>query len=236
MVLGAEPPAGAVTATSRVDIRSGGALLGWATPVLRSSGATFINEADAGIHPNARTLIVISSRKAPATYAFRVDTPAGSTPRLLSSGAVAIVGSFGQVLGSFDAPWALDARGRTLNTRFAIAERTPGGFTLIQSLDLHGATLPVIADPKFTWGWVTGTIYFDKAETRRARSYAGAAWALGAACAFIGSATFGAGCIAAGIEAGWIAVQAANAVGDGRCLKIKVPTFEPGTYRGGHCR
>src|SRR5690606_35644684 len=53
------------------------------------------------------------------------------------------------VAGSVAAPWAKDAQGRPVPTRY-----TAEGHTLVQDIDTNENTaFPVVADPKITFGW-----------------------------------------------------------------------------------
>ncbi len=89
-----------------------------------------------------RTLITIESAAAPIRHAFPVDLPAGVRLRLLPDGSVAALDGAGRVVGGFAAPWAVDAAGAGVSTRFEIV-----GDTLVQVVDHRGATYPVVADP-----------------------------------------------------------------------------------------
>lgn len=89
-----------------------------------------------------RTLILINSAKSPTSYQFPIDLPAGSKPVLRDDGSVSVVNSKGGVLGTFAPPWAVDAAGKTIETRFTVTGRT-----LTQHVQHAGATYPVIADP-----------------------------------------------------------------------------------------
>jgi hypothetical protein len=77
-----------------------------------------------------------------------------------------------------------------------------------------------------TCGWLTCTAYFTWEETKQMRSYAAAAAVGAGLCGRLPCL------VVAGIWALW-ASQANDAVGDHRCLKIKFPTMEPGTYPNG---
>lgn len=66
---------------------------------------------------------------------------AGTELLLLDNGSVSV--SDGEsFLGGIDAPWAVDAEGRSLPTHYEIS-----GTTLTQVVDTTGATFPVVADP-----------------------------------------------------------------------------------------
>lgn len=61
------------------------------------------------------------------------------------------------VLGAIEAPWAVDAQGKMVDTAYEL-----DGDRLIQHVDPQGAVYPIVADPKLTfgvgvylnlWGW-----------------------------------------------------------------------------------
>ncbi len=122
--------------------------------------------------------------------------------------------------------WALDASGQPVPTRYRIE-----GTTLVQVIDHHGAAYPVVGDPKYTWGWVTGTVYLNRNETNKL--------ILGTAITAI--ITYGFGGWAGGIPASVSAVATYH-YNEGRCVKVKLRplsrkglfTWELGSYGGSH--
>jgi hypothetical protein len=186
--------------------------------------------ADGGM----RELIAIAGPDAPTEYRIAVTVPEGGFLDPQDDGSITVVGSDGMPMGSFTAPWAKDSTGAPVPTRYQVENDA-----IVQIVE-HTANYPVIADPHYTWGWVTSTAYYSKAETRRLATWSGTVWAVAAICAFFGVETLGAACVGGAVESGLISVQASKAVSEGRCLKIKVPTLEPGTYAGrsggGYCR
>ncbi|WP_458243745.1 hypothetical protein [Streptomyces sp. MAI_2237] len=87
----------------------------------------------------------------------------------------------------------------------------------------------MVADPKWTWGIISGTVYFNKRETAH----------LAANSAFVG-VLFAAApppFDAYGIlNAANISRVAWNATSDHKCVEVKVPTFLPYEYSGGNCK
>ncbi|MEH0109684.1 DUF2599 domain-containing protein [Tersicoccus sp. MR15.9] len=85
-----------------------------------------------------------------------IPAEAGST-----GGAVFVVDAGGAVLGGFSAPWAKDANGNDVPTRFSIRSGA-----IVQEVDhrASGVAYPVVADPYFgfdliksaTWRWHSG--------------------------------------------------------------------------------
>jgi hypothetical protein len=143
---------------------------------------------------------------------------------------VNVLSGDGMPAGHFRAPWATDATGREVPTSYRLE-----GTVLVQTV-AHSGNYPVVADPHYTWGWVTGTAYYDRAETKSLKTYSFALIVAGGLCAAFAWQTAGASCaISAALFSQWQYV-ASNAHGEGRCVKIKIPTFWAYAYSGGHCR
>lgn len=182
-----------------------------------------------------RAVITIDGPSAPTTFEYPVDLPDEGWMELGEDGAVQIYDANADPVGGFTKPWAVDADGNSLPTSYEIR-----GDVLVQHVQHQGAAYPVAADPQFTWGWVTGTLYFDRSETNTATTAAGLSAILGGICA--GSIATGpfaiAICTGAGAQAGVIGVMANHYYNTNRCLKLKIPTFEPGSVRMGdrNCR
>jgi hypothetical protein len=104
-------------------------------------------------------LFRLRNAQAVPDVSFTIDNPDG-TLALNSSGGVNIIDSTGAVAGTISAPWALDAIDQGLPTTFTVS-----GNTVTQHVNTTTAVFPVVADPHWTWGWVSGTVYFNKHET-----------------------------------------------------------------------
>ncbi|WJY71722.1 hypothetical protein [Corynebacterium auriscanis] len=80
-----------------------------------------------------------------------MNTDKPSKLRKLRDGSIHIVSSrenLGTVVrGIIDEPWAVDAKGKMLPTTYSI-----DGNKIIQRIDTKGASYPIVADPKVTWG------------------------------------------------------------------------------------
>jgi hypothetical protein len=174
----------------------------------------------------AQLLFELEDASAPTAFDLAVSLPPGA--RLVANdalGAIFVVDRHDDVIGVFARPWAVDADGMAVPTSFEIV-----GTTLRQHVDHRGAAYPVIADPQYTWGWVTGTAYYSRRETKNMTSLTYGATVVAGLCAAFGAETLGVACaISAAFYAQW-AFQADRAFSDGRCLKIKVPTSEAGSY------
>jgi len=195
------------------------------------------NDSDLIVQPSdtdLRILIRADGPQAPDQYRFDFDLPDGYWLEFDGdTGGAAVLTDGGYegmafIVATIAAPWAVDATNEPVHTYFTVEDSS-----LVQHLDHRGAAYPVIADPQYTWGIITGTAYFNRQETKDMRSQAGVIAAAAGICAFYGVGTAGAACaLAAGAAILW-QVQASNAWSDNRCLKIKIPTMEPGTYPWG---
>ena len=167
-------------------------------------------------------LIDIPSRGAEHSHAFQIGMPDGAMLEATDDGSVDVVGTDGATIGSFDRPWAKDANGADIATWFDVQ-----GDTLIQTVDAGDAAVyPIVADPHYTWGWVTGTVYFNKFETSALCSTSGTAiWWIVTSAFWLPIA------LAAAV---YIAATSCTAVVFGQCLKLK-STGVVGLYSGGYC-
>ena len=97
---------------------------------------------------------------------------------------------------------------------------------------------PTVGRPtiKFTWGWITGTVYFNRRETRSLRTVTAAAAAAATICATMGAQTLGVACGVSGAAVHQWSYVAANAHSAQKCVKIKLPTMWASAYTGGYCR
>ena len=108
-------------------------------------------------------LIELDAADSENEHVFNIGLPDGASLILTEEGSVDVLGSDRYTIGSFEAPWALDSNGQEVPTRFEVK-----GNTITQIIDTDDSTAyPVIADPKYTWGWITGTVYFNKSETKK---------------------------------------------------------------------
>lgn len=170
----------------------------------------------------------------------------GSTIKYDAYGAATAVPD--NALGGLDFGWLAGMDISTdhvsgLTTSMAMGQRqydsTARGFLSVDSVEGGSANDYdyVSGDPvnsfdptgtaKNTCGYVTCTTYFNRSETRQMRNKAGILAVLGTLCATTGFIP----CAVLGAIYGIWAVMAANAYSDGRCLKIKWPTMEPGSYK-----
>ncbi len=100
----------------------------------------------------------------------------------------------------------------------------------------HGAAYPVVGDPKYTWGWVTGTVYLNRNETSKLMLGTGLATLITGRVWFIS------------VPFGTITAYANYVYNEGRCIKVKIiPVSRKGlanweldsyggNHAGGYCR
>jgi hypothetical protein len=195
------------------------------TTVLADS-ATGLDVAVQALPHATRMMSVLASPAAPTATAYQVALPEGEKLQQDGLGGVLVV-KRGVMVGRFDAPWAVDASNRSLPTAYTVS-----GDTITQTVDTAGARFPVVADPHYTWGWVTGTVYFNKSETQKIAASAAFVAALGA----FAPPPFDVILVA---SAGSISLEAAWALADGNCVDVK-STGSISEYGGssgdGYCR
>ncbi len=171
----------------------------------------------------------------PRTVQFDIDVSPGLILALdPDEGSVDIIGPDGVTVGAIEAPWAVDAEGTPVPTHYTLRGRR-----LTQYVEApETAVFPIVADPEVTYGYVTGTIYFNKLETADIAS-AGSAVAV---CAAIGTMGIVGKILGAVCAAQWgIWVTTANvAKNHNKCVKIKFGIAHPTntemhTYSGGYC-
>lgn len=108
-----------------------------------------------------RLLSVIRSASAPTAYRYPLRLPRGATLERQSSGVILIRDAAGMPLGAVRAPWAIDARGAKVATRFEVRGRT-----LVQHVAHVGAAYPVVADPSIDFGLTSATITLNAQDQR----------------------------------------------------------------------
>ena len=170
----AESPTGAVR-RGRVPIETaGGASVALQLPA--SGTATRVDgrfhlsasrDASLAVAPTAtgtQVLIGIDSAAAPATYDFGLRGDV--SPRPAPDGGIDLIGKDGVVVAQVERPWAVDARGRHVPTRYELR-----GSTVRQVVEhrTRDVAYPVVADPKVKFCSL-GTavcVKFGKKDTAR---------------------------------------------------------------------
>ncbi|MFD7929602.1 hypothetical protein [Streptomyces sp. NPDC059742] len=226
-----------VTMTLPAAVNAAGTTSAAGTTVYPNAAAHTDLATQATVDGGARALVTLKNVDAPTTQRFNLGLPDGATLIADGTGGYDIVTSAGgagvAVRGHIDAPWAKDANGKAVPTSYSL-----DGNTLVQTIETGTNTAyPVVADPHYTWGIVSGTVYFNKSETKvLALGGTVVSW-LPHPAAVVGGRSL------AGI--------AGYAVATDQCIKFKVnPSLLPlsvpaavngsGTYKGsagdGYCR
>ena len=201
---------------------------GDANPAVRVNAGTAVYPSD-GSYATAvqatpdggvRALVVIDNADAPTEYRFPM---AGATHLTANPDGGLTVWNGTTIVATVAAPWATDANGAPVTTRYRI-----DGSTIVQTVHHHGAAYPIVADPSFHWGWTGLWIHWTRTEARTIARYAAgfATGALGALCPATGKLLpicLGAVAVAA-IAAADIAPEAMMAFYDRGCrLETKWP-------------
>lgn len=179
----------------------------------------------------ARTLVTLKDGRAAESHRFRLHLPQGMGITEDGQGGFEINRVSGEgvhvPVGAVDAPWAKDANGRDVPTRYRL-----DGDDIVQTVETDaGTAFPVVADPKMTWGIVTGTAYFNKSETRKIADNGALS---GVVSGFLPPGLN----IYWGAHAAVITTTAVKAKNAKQCIKIKFAAgiFIPGQYSGGYCK
>jgi len=143
------------------------------------------------------------------------------------------------VVGSINAPWAVDADNRYLPTRFEVH-----GDTLIQYTDTRGAAFPVVADPDVDWG-IEIHVRFQRGEVKDFKAkgaFVGAAALMGVACGKIPIPWVLAPCVASvAIVGNSILDTFTKAANEDRCIDLQlnyegIPVAWNTRKRGSWCK
>jgi len=108
-----------------------------------------------------RMIAVLDGRDAPSRFDFRVRTKRGNRLEVGADGSAAVVDRDDFVVAYVEAPWAYDAAGNEVPSFYTVRRNK-----LVLNVD-HSQVkaYPVVADPRWTWGWISGTAYFSRWET-----------------------------------------------------------------------
>ncbi|MEV0324740.1 hypothetical protein ACIBKX_40615 [Streptomyces sp. NPDC050658] len=238
------PGGGSVTVTApkqstgRVEATSpDGATLGLGLPAtntvlgLKSEAGTVVYPdaapaIDIAVQPTtdgaSRTLVTLKSSAASTEQRFELDLPARTEAIDNGDGGYGLIRQpVGDeptvVVGTIDAPWAKDAAGKEVPTKYKL-----DGRTLVQSIETNDDTaFPVVADPKVSFGWAT-YIKFSKAEVKKHASKMKYAASGAALCGFLSITGIGVACAAiaggalAHLQGVWASAKTYN-----KCVELK---------------
>lgn len=122
----------------------------------------------------ARMLTIISTPTAATEYRYDVQVPGGGSIALAEDGGALVRDGAGTVVSQVAAPWATDATGAAVPTRF-----TTDGTSLTQVVDHRGGghAYPIVADPV----WLVGAALIAYGILRWALGLCGLGYLSGAA-------------------------------------------------------
>lgn len=173
-------------------------------------------------------LTTISSTDAPTSFAYDVMIPEHASMTLAADGSAIIADDAGNVILSTSAPWAVDANGAAVPTRY---ELQGNRLTQVVEHRLGGFAYPIVADP--TWGWRNAAwgLTLSRSETASIKDYAAAA----GMCATIAKKAAGFA-VACGVWASYLQVQAAtaNRLSPKGCLHVVIAPL-PGAISHTRC-
>ena len=171
----------------------------------------------------------IESTSSPHQLNYNVTIPEGSILELVDDGSIDVIDHNGFTIGRFLPPWALAADGSRVETSYKLE-----GFTITQTVESTSKdSYPIVADPEFTWGWISGTIYFSRSETQQICLWGAFAFGMMRLGAPIWAWTVMGAVLT--IAAGTIAIIACGIYNTGQCLKIKSYSPYIFTHNGNRC-
>ncbi|MCK8438808.1 hypothetical protein G3I77_39245 [Streptomyces sp. D2-8] len=227
------------TATGRVTAEAAGSRISMklpgsaGTPGLKTEGGTIVYpgaapSTDLAVQPTTdggvRALVTLKDSAAATERRFPLSLPDGAALQEDGFGGYLISETTGddpKIIGSIDAPWATDAKGRSVPTHYRVE-----GDTLVQTVETSADTaFPVVADPKVSLGWYI-YLRFSKSEVKdlaKATMPTFAVVAAAMACGKIPNPAASAGCAAAtGLQAASLWSQAKDAAKAKQCVEWKV--------------
>lgn len=163
-----------------------------------------------------------------SSASFEMKLPADYRAEVQDDGTVSLVSlSTNQSIRFIEAPWAVDAVGKALDTSYRVE-----GSTLVQSVVTDGAVYPIVADPQFGWMGIFPVVQFNRAETATSTTAAGV---LTVCSKLSGGLPVALGACA--ISAVQIALQAVIANANGECIQLAPAPVGAMAFRysGGYC-
>lgn len=113
-------------------------------------------------------LIGVESAEAPTSYAFGLGAAAGVRPELTADGGVDLIDGHGALSAQIAPPWAVDAEGRDVPTRYEVRD---GAVTQVVDHRAGDFAYPIVADPKVKFCDLKTAVCvkFTKKETKKIR-------------------------------------------------------------------
>jgi len=186
-------------------------------PVVTEDGALQINT-------------VITSATAPKRYSYELTIPDGGRVIRVGDGYF-VVNATSDPIAYVSAPWAQDATGAAVPTRYELS-----GTTLTRIVDFTSSTaFPVVADPQFVWYGVLPSVQLTRTETKTATTLRGMA----TVCGWVTRLTGYAGGALCGLNAASLLVNSQRIdFTEKRCAQLLIGPGVIGTigYSGGYCK
>ena len=176
-------------------------------PVVTNSGSIQINT-------------VLADASAPKRYSYELSVPIGGRIDAANGGYL-ILNSQGAPVAEIAPPWAKDANGAAVATRYELSGTT---LTQVVQPTAHSA-YPIVADPSILFQFWGYEIHYTKAETNRASGQGGGAVAvMSVLCSFVPGGAPAAACIAASNLWGQVILGPLySAANHGKCVVLNQP-------------
>lgn len=114
----------------------------------------------------ATVLATLKDGSAPERYDYPLTLTAGQTIQDIEDGGYAIIDPDGKTLAMTIAPaWAKDANGTAVPAHY---ERNGDTITMVVEHRSGNFAYPISADPSFSYGWTSVTVYLNRWETKQA--------------------------------------------------------------------
>ena len=191
-------------------------------PVVKEDGSLQINT-------------IIENEAAPTRYEYSLDIPAGGSVEEIGDGMFAVLTAEGELLSAILPPWAKDANGVDIPTRYAIES---GSLVQYVDHDQAGTAYPVVADPKFAWEGVLPTIKTTRNETSLLRTAILGANGVKTHCTSLGAKVGLAIGVLCAVNSISIAYNAAWIYNAGKCSQLLIGPGVIGSvaYKDSYCR
>lgn len=127
-----------------------------ANGVIENKGKEFTTVTSVKDDGGLQMATILHDSKSPERFEYLLDVPSEATIRE-THGGVLIEDKEGELIGGFTPPWAKDANGNDVPTRYLVE-----GNTLVQIVDHQSAenlAYPVVADPVYRKGIVKNVVH-----------------------------------------------------------------------------
>lgn len=164
---------------------------------------------------------ILKDSSAPQRYEYALSMLPGERLEKQQSGAVVMKAADGQIVGEIAAPWAKDATGAGVSTKYEIS-----GNKLTQVVEHVGKNnkYPIVADPTFDSQWWGIAAKLTQSETNWLAGQIDGGNGAAAFCGFVPNSILAVGCaLAVGWRIDTWAGPIKEASSQGRCAQINFP-------------